>query len=119
MDDKPKPIFSEGLRFARPRTGAPSYIKGNLGIKVFEFKKFLDDHVGPDGWVNFDMKVSKKEGSPIYFQLNTYKKTESPYKKTEEVSTLTEEEKAYIKAMRGKSAPTPPSQEDIDIINAF
>lgn len=66
MADK---IFANGCVFKK-REGAPEFVIGSLGIKVDDFKKFLDEHVKNNGWVDLDILTSK-EGKP-YVSLNTY-----------------------------------------------
>lgn len=70
MADK---IFVDGMRFYRPREGAPSFIKGQVSIDVEQFKEFLKKHQGPK-YLNIDLKLSS--GGNLYFELNTYKKKE-------------------------------------------
>lgn len=65
-------IFPTGLFFKGPREGAPEFVKGSLGIKVEDFKKFLDEHVKVNGYVDLDF-LEAKEGGKQYFALNTYK----------------------------------------------
>ncbi len=66
-----EPIFAEGIRFSRPKEGAPTWIKGQIGIKVDEFVEFILKHKGTKEWVNLDLKQSK-EGNKLYLQLNTW-----------------------------------------------
>lgn len=73
MADK---IFADGIRFYRPREGAPNFIKGQISIEVDRFKEFLKKHQGPK-YINIDLKLSK-DGN-LYLELNTYHKaTEKP-----------------------------------------
>lgn len=66
-------VFADGLRFERPREGAPDFVKGRISVQVEEFTKFLEKHKSEKGWVNLDLLVSKKEGNPLYFQLDNWK----------------------------------------------
>ncbi len=69
MSDK---IFAKGLMFRRPREGAPDYVKGSMAVKSDEFINFLKDnsqYLSPQGWMNFDLKVSK-DGATLYFEVN-------------------------------------------------
>lgn len=94
--DKKEPVFAEGLFFSRPRQGAPDYVKGSMSVEPSQFIKFLEknvEYLSPKGWMNLDLKESK-DGSKLYFQVNTWK----PLVKPE--SLLTEEEKAKIVALR-------------------
>ncbi len=67
MADK---IFADGIRFEKPREGAPEFVKGKLSFKVEEAVAFLKGNVNDKGWVNLDLKKSK-EGK-LYLELNTY-----------------------------------------------
>lgn len=82
MSDK---IFGEGIIFKRPRDGAPSFVKGNISVKVEEFIKFLNTHT-KNGWVNLDLKES--QGGKLYLELNTWSKEE---KKLETPKTVTQQ----------------------------
>jgi hypothetical protein len=75
MADK---IFADGFRFERPREGAPEFVKGKLSIKVPEAVAFLQLHQTNAGWVNLDLKKSKK--GTLYLELNTF----SPKKQDDE-----------------------------------
>lgn len=72
MDNKEK-VFVDGLRFERPREGAPEFVKGRIGIKVADLQKFLEDHGKSQEWLNADL-LENREGK-LYFQLNTWKPT--------------------------------------------
>lgn len=74
-------VFANGLIFKRPREGAPEFIKGNISIKIADFKAFLEQHGAGQEWLNLDLK-SSKEGK-LYVELNTWKKEE---KKEEDTS---------------------------------
>lgn len=63
-------IFADGIRFAKPREGAPEFIKGNISIKADDFITFLQTHKNEKGWVNIDLKKSK--GGNLYLELNTF-----------------------------------------------
>lgn len=67
MADK---IFVDGFRFERPREGSPEFVKGKLSIKVPEAIAFLTLHQTNAGWVNIDLKKSKK--GTLYLELNTF-----------------------------------------------
>lgn len=67
MADK---IFADGFRFERPREGSPEFVKGKLSIKVPEAIVFLTLHQTNAGWVNLDLKKSKK--GTLYLELNTF-----------------------------------------------
>jgi len=67
MADK---IFADGFRFEKPREGAPEFVKGKLSIKVPEAIAFLTKHQTNAGWVNLDLKKSKK--GTLYLELNTF-----------------------------------------------
>jgi hypothetical protein len=67
-------VFLDGFIFKRPREGAPDFVKGSMSIKVSEAIEFLKKHDN-NGWVNADLLTSK-DGSKLYFKLNTYVKKE-------------------------------------------
>lgn len=73
-------IFAKGFIIKRPSENAPDFIKGKMSIKVSEAIEFLKEHQNND-WVNMDLLVSK-DGSKLYFQLDTYKKEEKPAQDT-------------------------------------
>lgn len=79
MADK---IFAGGMVFKLPRAGAPSFVVGSLGIKVEDFKKFLDEHVKQNGWVDLDLLLGQN-GHP-YAALNTYQPEKPKFMKEEE-----------------------------------
>jgi len=63
-------IFVNGMRIERKQfTNGGSIDK--VGICVNDFIQFLQQHVGPTGWVNFDIKTSQNTGQP-YAELNTW-----------------------------------------------
>ena len=82
MSEKKEKIFADGIIFKRPREGAPSFVKGNISVKVADFGVFLAKHE-KNGWVNIDLKESA--GGKLYLELNTWeKKVDAP--KTVEVT---------------------------------
>lgn len=76
--------FPEGLIFKLPHPNAPDFVKGQVSVKVKEFKKYLERVNGE--WLNLDLKVSK-EGKP-YAEVNTFKpdKSKGRSKKNEPVT---------------------------------
>lgn len=67
-------IFADGLRFERPREGAPEFVKGRISVQAEKFIPFIETHKDERGWLNFDLKQSK-EGK-LYLELNTFKKND-------------------------------------------
>jgi hypothetical protein len=67
--------FPEGMRISPRRENAPDFIKGHISIRVDEFTSWLHANQKSDGWVNIDIKKSKKGN--LYLQLNTYQKDKS------------------------------------------
>lgn len=65
-------IFVDGLRFERPREGAPEFVKGRIGINVEKLQTFLLEHGNGQEWLNADL-LQSKDGNKLYFQLNTWK----------------------------------------------
>ena len=73
MDNKPEPIFPDGLMYKAPRENAPDFVKGSISVNIPKFGEFIRKHREKDNdWMNFDMKVSKRTGA-IYLELNTWK----------------------------------------------
>lgn len=75
-------IFSKGFIFKRPSENAPDFIKGKMSVKVSEAIEFLKQHQNND-WVNMDLLLSK-DGTKLYFKLDTYKKEEKPSENTQQ-----------------------------------
>lgn len=65
-------IFVDGLKFEKPKEGAPEFIKGKLSIHAERLTKFIAEHKNENGYLNIDLKKSK-EGN-LYLTLNTYKR---------------------------------------------
>ena len=70
MEEKKEKIFVDGVRFEKPREGAPEFVKGRLSFKVDEAVAFLQKHKTESGWVNADLK--KSAGGKLYLELNTF-----------------------------------------------
>ena len=85
-EERPAPIFADGMFFKLPHENAPDFVKGKVSFKVKEFIAFLQTHE-KENYVNLDMKKSAK-GS-IYFSLDTWEP-----KKKEEGADLGKGEKA-------------------------
>jgi len=64
-------VFVDGLKFDRPREGAPEFIKGRISIHADRLTAFIAAHKNENGYLNVDLKKSKK--GDLYLQLNTYK----------------------------------------------
>lgn len=60
----------KGIFLKPPHSGAPSWIKGQIGIKAEEFIDWLKQNVNDRGYVNLDLKESK--AGKLYLDLNTY-----------------------------------------------
>ena len=63
-------IFVNGMRIER-KTFQDGGSIDKVGICVADFIQFLQQHQGPTGWVNFDIKLSQNTGQP-YAELNTW-----------------------------------------------
>lgn len=79
-------IFAKGAFLKDPRDGAPDFVIGTLGIKVAEFKDFLDEHVKANGYVDFDL-LRGQNGKP-YMALNTYKSEKPEVAKEKTADTI-------------------------------
>lgn len=80
MENKPTPIFVDGLIFSDPHTAAPDWVKFNLSVHGKKFLDFLvanKAHISEKGWFKIVAKVSKRNNS-IYFELDTYKPQPKP-----------------------------------------
>jgi len=79
--------FVDGMMFKRSKEGTPSFVKGNISIKLNEFMNFIaQNKVIGEEWMNFTLKESK--GGKLYLELDTWKPTPKG----------TEEEKKVIDA---------------------
>lgn len=79
MEEKKQPVFTEGIRFEKPKAGTPEWIKGKISVKVEDFYVWSKQHTNQNGFVNLDLKKSdklRKDGTPVgfYLQLNDWKK---------------------------------------------
>ena len=64
--------FVDGMMFKRPKEGTPSFVKGNISIKLNEFMNFIaQNKVIGEEWMNFTLKESK--GGKLYLELDTWK----------------------------------------------
>lgn len=69
-------IFIDGLKFEKPKEGAPEFIKGKLSIHAERLTAFIATHKNENGYLNIDLCKSKK--GELYLKLNTYKKNAEP-----------------------------------------
>jgi hypothetical protein len=60
----------KGFFLKPPHSGAPSWVKGQIGIKVSEAIEYLKANENDRGYVNLDLKESK--GQKLYLDLNNY-----------------------------------------------
>ena len=66
-NQKPK-VFADGFSFKR-NDNAPEFVVGRQSVKVDEAVTFLQQHQ-KNGWVNIDIKQSKK--GTYYCELDTW-----------------------------------------------
>ena len=64
-------IFADGLRFEKPREGAPDFVRGKVSIQAEKLIPFIEKHKNERGWLNLDLK--KSESGVLYLELNTWK----------------------------------------------
>lgn len=64
-----KKYFPKGLFYRESHPNSPDFVKGQVSVKVEEFKQYLGNVKGE--WLNIDLKISK-EGKP-YAEVNTFK----------------------------------------------
>jgi hypothetical protein len=76
MTSKEK-VFPDGIRFERPKEGAPEFVKGKLSFEVDKAIAFLTKHKNDKGWVNCDLLKSKEKGT-LYLVLNDFKPKTEP-----------------------------------------
>lgn len=74
--------FPKGLYFKEPHSNAPDFVKGQVSIKVEEFKSYLSKVKGE--YLNIDLKVSKD--GKAYAEVNTFKP--EPKAKTSEFDDI-------------------------------
>tara|TARA_R110000803_G_scaffold10308_5_gene31694 strand:- start:4891 stop:5160 length:270 start_codon:yes stop_codon:yes gene_type:complete len=82
MSEKKEKVFADGFLFKRNEK-APDFVVGGLSIKVEEAIPFITEHQ-KNGWVNLDVKKSKK--GTYYLELDTWESKE----KTDGGNTPTE-----------------------------
>ena len=68
-----KKYFPKGLFYRESHPNSPDFVKGQVSVKVEEFKQYLGNVKGE--WLNIDLKISK-EGKP-YAEVNTFKPDKS------------------------------------------
>lgn len=75
-------IFADGMSVKQGPEKAP-WVKAKVSIKVDAFVDFLNQHKNDGGWVNIDIKESKKGN--LYADLNNYlpKPTQGEQKRIE------------------------------------
>lgn len=76
--------FLNGFIFKRPHENAPQFVKGHMSVKVDEAIKYLQENKKSDGWLNADLLVSK-DGTKLYFKLNTWEKPKDDEIKPEDL----------------------------------
>lgn len=70
MDEKKDKVFVDGLRFEKPREGAPDFVKGRISIQAEKLIPFIESHKNDKGWLNADLKLSAS--GVLYVELNTF-----------------------------------------------
>jgi hypothetical protein len=73
-EEKKELIFVEGMRFFKPREGAPQSIKGNIVINLAELREFIKKQ-GVTETLRADLRKSESKGT-YYITLNTWKPME-------------------------------------------
>jgi hypothetical protein len=82
--------FANGF-FFKKRPNAPSFVEGNLSIKVKDALETLRDNVNDAGYVNIVIKVSK--GGAFYCEIDNYDPKKAYKKKQYEPKPKTKKEK--------------------------
>jgi hypothetical protein len=62
--------FAPAFYFKKPTEKAPSFVIGNVSIKVGEFVEFLEQNVNDAGYINLVVKESIK--GTIYAEIDTW-----------------------------------------------
>ena len=70
MSDYEESTLPEGFFLKPPHEAAPSWIKGQIGIKVDTAIEYLQRMKNDKGYVNLDLKESK--GGKLYLDLNNF-----------------------------------------------
>jgi hypothetical protein len=81
MSEQKESVLVDGMFFKKPIETAPDFVKGHVSIKAKELMAFIEKHQKADGWVNIDL-LKSKDGSKLYFKLNTWE----PPKKDEAIT---------------------------------
>jgi len=92
-------IFADGMWFQGPGPKAPQFVKGKISVKVDAFIAFLQAHASKSGWVNLDLKESRK--GVLYLELNTWQKGDAPRARRQE----RQEDRSVQYDEEGPSAP--------------
>lgn len=74
--EKKEPVFVDGMRFDRPKEGAPDFVKGRISVKLDDFIRFAQAHKNDRGYLNIDLKKSQK--GVLYLQLDDWKPAPKP-----------------------------------------
>lgn len=69
-------IFPEGMRLWPPHKNAPGFVKGQITVRVSEFKDWARNHVDGNDTIRIDLKEGKS--GALYLSLNTFKKDDQP-----------------------------------------
>lgn len=64
--------FVEGLFVEYPHEKAPDYVLCKASINVDKFIKSLEKYRNYAGYVNLDIKKSKKDPGKLYSEVNTW-----------------------------------------------
>lgn len=99
--------WPEGIRAFRPRENAPEFLKLNVVIEKSRLIAWLELQESEE--IRLDLLSSKKEGNPLYFSLNTWKKDATPQPKlrTIEMDAPSDAEAEFNSL--GEDAPHQPS----------
>ena len=93
-------VFVDGMIVKR-RDKAPDFVIASLSLKCAELVEFMQKH-HRDGWVNIDIKRSKK-GGKLYAELDTWQPTQK------------DEYQQGMAQAKQAAAPEPDNFQDSDI----
>jgi hypothetical protein len=115
MENKPQKIFANPLSWRSRSDNQPDFIRGSLSVNVRDMVDFMQnpenmEYISPKGYMNFQL-LRSKDGSKMYFTLDTYKPKKEYPETIDEVKAIetvpfTEEEKQALENRQREDAET-------------
>lgn len=75
MSEKKEVVFAEGFHCEEKDVPGVPWLKARISVRVNDAVKFLEEHANPRGFVNINVKESKKGG--WYCELDTWEPNKS------------------------------------------